>query len=83
VFNRAVSWAQNLKVVAWVALQSQNRGLKDWLLMQCIKQSSTLKISPKREKQSPRIVFRYGKQDQQIFNYIKMRTFTKKIIKKL
>jgi hypothetical protein len=83
VFNRAVSWTQNLKVVAWVALQSQNSGLIKWLLMQCIKQSSTLRTSPKREKPSPRIVFRCGKQDQQIFDFLKMRDLTKKIIKKL
>ncbi|MEX2739273.1 MAG: hypothetical protein Q6356_009430, partial [Candidatus Wukongarchaeota archaeon] len=54
-----------------------------WLLMQCIKQSSTLRISSKGEKPSPRIVFRSGKQDQQISNYLKMCTLTKKIIKKL
>ena len=83
VFNRAVSWAQNLKIVAWVGLQSQNRGLIKWLLMQCIKQSSTLRISSKREKPSPRIVFRHGKQDKQINNFLKMRTLIKKIIKKL
>ena len=82
VCNRAVSWAKNLKIVAWVALLSQNRGLIKWLLMQCIKQSSTLRISPKREKPSPRIVFRQGKQDQQIENFLRMRTLTKKIIKK-
>jgi hypothetical protein len=83
IFNRAVSWARNMKVVAWVGLQSQNRGLIKWLVMQCIKQSSTLRISLKHEKPSPRIVFRCGKQDQQIFDFLKMRDLTKKIIKKL
>jgi len=83
VFNRSVSWTQNLNVVAWVGLHSQNSGLIKWLLMQCIKQSSTLRISPKREKPSPRIVFRHGKQDQQISSFLKMRDLTKKIIKKL
>jgi hypothetical protein len=83
VFNRSVSWAKNLNIVAWVGLQSQNRGLIKWLLMQCIKQSSTLRTSPKPEKPSPRIVYRYGKQGQQISNFLKMRQLTKKIIKKL
>ena len=30
--------------------------------MQCIKESSTLRVSPKKEKPSPRIVYRYGKE---------------------
>jgi len=33
--------------------------------MQCIKQSSTLRISSKSVKPSPRIVFRYNEQGEQ------------------
>ena len=60
VFDRPVSWCENMKVVAWVALLSNIRELQRWLLMQCIKQSSTLRVSPKMEKPSPRIVYREG-----------------------
>ena len=83
VFNRSVSWAQNLKVVAWVSLFSHNKGLIKWLLMQCIKQSSTLRISLKGKKPSPRIVFRYGKQDRQIKDFLLFRRQIKGIMKKM
>ena len=83
IFNQTVTWTQNMRTVAWVALHSKNKGLLKWLLMQCIKQSSTVRISPKREKPSPRIVYRHGKQDQQIKDFIEYRQIIKKIIKKL
>jgi hypothetical protein len=83
VFNRKVSWSENMRIVAWVSLQSHNRGLIKWFLMQCIKQSSTLRVSNKREKSSPRIVFRFGKQEQQIKCFVKNRYLIKQIIKKL
>jgi hypothetical protein len=73
VFNREVSWSENMRIVAWVALQSRNQGLLKWFLMQCIKESSTLRISTKRQKPSPRIVFRYSKEDHQIKHFLKDR----------
>ena len=30
VFNREVSWAENVKIVAWVTLLSHNKGLQKW-----------------------------------------------------
>jgi hypothetical protein len=51
--------------------------------MQCIKESSTLRVSEKREKASPRIVFRYGKQDKQIKGFLDFRDFIKRIERKL
>jgi len=83
VFDRCVSWSENLRVVAWIALHSQNRGLIKWLIMQCIKQSSTLRISDKKEKLSPRIVYRYGKEDDQIISFLEYRKLIKRIIRKL
>ena len=77
IFNRPVSWIKNMHIVAWGALLSGKEKMKTYNLLQWIKQSSTLRISPKREKPSPRIVYRYGKQDRQIFNYLKSRTLTK------
>jgi hypothetical protein len=81
VFDRAVSWSENMGVVAWVALQSHNRGLNRWFLMQCIKGCSTLRVSLKREKPSPRIVFRSGKQEKQVKEFMKTRRIVKKIVK--
>jgi len=83
VFNRPVSWSQNLRVIAWVTLQAHNQGLLKWLQMQCIKRSSTLRVSPKGDKASPRIVFRCGKEGQQIANFIEFRQLIKQIIRKL
>lgn len=83
VFNRKVSWAENLRVVAWIALLSHNLELQRYCLMQCIKTSSTLRVSTKGEKPSPRIVFRLGKQDQQLKDFVRNRHLVKEIIKKL
>jgi len=51
--------------------------LKDYLAMQCIKRSSTLRISSKENKQSPRIVFRYGNQDSAIKTSLIMENFSR------
>jgi len=72
-----------MKIVAWVSLQCNNPMLEKWFLMQCIKEGSTLRVSPKRDKPSPRIVFRYGKENGQIESFLKYRELTKNIIRKL
>ena len=58
VFNRPVSWSENMSIVAWVSLLSHKETLKKWLEMQCIKKASTLRVSPKKEKSAPRVVCR-------------------------
>jgi hypothetical protein len=79
VFNREVSWSENMRIVAWVALLSNNPMIQRWFLMQCIKQGSTLRVSPKVGKPSPKIVFRYGKQDKQVREYLSYRRLAKNI----
>jgi hypothetical protein len=71
VFNRRVDWAENMRIVAWVALHSGNEGLRRWHMMQCIKMKSTLRIGPKLEKPSPRIVKRKGKQKDRISEFLR------------
>ncbi len=83
VFNRPVSWSENMRIVAWLSLLSGNKKLKKYFLMQCIKESSTLRVSNKGEKPSPRIVFRFGKQDKQIEEFLSFRTEIKRIIRKM
>jgi len=83
VFDRPVTWAENMGVVAWVALQSRNEGLTRWLLMQCIKGASTLRVGPKGEKPPPRIVYREGSEDQQVEGFLEYRRVIKRIIRKL
>ena len=79
VFDRRVSWSKNMGIVGWVAVCSRNGKLEDWLAMQCIKGSSTLRVAPKGEKPSPRVVFRYGSQGHQIKGFLKYRRLLKRI----
>jgi hypothetical protein len=78
VFNKTVSWEENGKIMAWVALLSRNAGLRKWKLIQDIKGASTLRISSKGDKTSPRIVFSEGKQDREIVSFKRWRRFIKK-----
>ena len=71
-----------MRVVAWVALLSHSPKLEKYCLMQCIKTSSALRVSSKKEKPSPRIVFRFGKQDEQVKDFMSTRKIIKKIDKK-
>jgi hypothetical protein len=50
---------------------------------QCIKEGSTLRVSAKKEKPEPRIVFRFGSQDNQIADFLAYRKIVKSIIAKL
>jgi len=81
VFDRYVSREENLRVVAWVAILSKSVPLHRYLAMQCIKMSSTLRVSPKGDKPSPRIVFRYGCQDHAIKDFLRYRKLIKRIVK--
>jgi len=83
VLNNTVTWAENMRVVAWVAYLSSNEGLQRWHRMQCIKMKSTLRVSQKNEKKSPRIVKRVGEQDEQIKEFIEIRNQIKNILKNL
>lgn len=82
VFDRAVSWAENMRVMAWVVLLSHNEGLKRYLIMQCIKKCSTVRVSSKGEKSSPRIVYRYGNQNENIREFLENRHLIKEISRK-
>lgn len=82
IFDRTVSWAENMSVVAWVALLSHNRGLMRYLLMQCIKKCSTLRVSSKKGKPSPRVVYRFGNQSENIKEFLKNRKLIVEIKRK-
>jgi hypothetical protein len=81
VFNRPVLWSENIRIVAWVSLLFRSEKMKTFFIMQCIKESSTLRVSTKGEKPSPRIVFRFGKQDKQIKEFLLSRREIKRIIR--
>jgi hypothetical protein len=79
VFDRYVSREENLAIIAWVGILSKSIPLLRYLAMQCIKMSSTLRVAPKNEKPSPRIVFRYGSQDHAIKDFLEYRQLIKRI----
>ena len=80
IFNHMVDWAENMSIVAWVSLQSNNQNMLRYLRMQCIKKSSTLRVGPKGEKIPPRIVYSEGKEDEQISFFLKHRRLVKRIL---
>lgn len=77
VFNRPVTWRENVHIMSWVAIESQLLKLKDYALMQGIKESSTLRIGPKGDKPRPRIVGRFGNQDKEINEFLNYREMYK------
>lgn len=83
VFNRSVCWSENMRIVGWVTLLSHKPKLEKWFVMQCIKQGSTLRVSTKKEKCSPRVVFRYGRQDKQIDGFLTYRRLIKRFVRRL
>jgi len=74
MFNKSVSWKRNINIVARIinSLRYEYNIMK-WFTLQCIKQSSTLRMSEKGDKLSPRIITIVGKQDKEIKNYLDFR----------
>lgn len=70
VFNRTVTWEENLNIICWASymVRKEKGGIKSmgWVIMQGIKKSSTLRISTKFKKPRPRIIYKEGKQDNEI-----------------
>jgi hypothetical protein len=83
VFDKKVSWSENVRIMAWVCLISKHEALTKWFLLQCVKKESTLRASQKYNKPEPRIVFRYGSQDGMIAEFLAYRKIVKNIIAKL
>ena len=81
VFNRYASQEENKSVIAWVAIVSKNNSMLRYLAMQCIKGASTLRISGKNDKPSPRIVYRLGEQNRAIQDFLRYRKIIKEIYK--
>lgn len=84
IFNRkAKSYEYNCKVMAWIAIISKNVEVKNYALMQIRKGTSTLRISHKGEKPSPRTVYYEGDQGGQIQVFLENRRIIKDIVKKI
>jgi hypothetical protein len=78
VFDRSVSWKENVEIMSWVSLMVEGRRLKNcpltkYALMCGIKTVSCLRIGKKKEKPSPRTVFKSGKQNNEIEHYLEFK----------
>jgi hypothetical protein len=81
VFNRRVSWVENTQIMAWVSMESHNVKLKDYVLMQILKGSSTLRLSNKGKKPFPKPVFQFGNRDKQIAEFLDTKRFVEDFLK--
>ena len=79
VFDRDVDWIENMRIMCWVASESKIQALKDYVLMQGIKESSTLRVVPKGDKPSPRLVRRFGSQSGRVKVFLDERREIKRI----
>ncbi|MGD0495708.1 MAG: hypothetical protein ABSB28_06670 [Candidatus Bathyarchaeia archaeon] len=77
-----VDWSRNVHVMNWVALESGNENLQKYVRMQCLKETSTLRMSRKGKKPIPKIVFRYGLQDKMIKKHLGNRSFILNFLRK-
>lgn len=82
VFNRKVSAMENHSILAWLSLYLKDEKLTLWFHMQCIKQSTTLRIGFKGNKKPSKIVFRYGNQDKMIKEFLDNRQFILNFLKR-
>ena len=82
IFDRKVKWDLNVKVMASVSLWSHVEGLKDYVIMQAVKGTSTVRLLGKG-KGSPKPVFSYGSQKGQIRVYLETRRFILDSLKKM
>ncbi|MFX0199610.1 MAG: hypothetical protein ACFFCW_26100 [Candidatus Hodarchaeota archaeon] len=86
VFDRPVRWKTNVRIMNWVALLSGNPNFQRYVHMQCIKGTSTVRISGKkgkRVKPVPKVVFRFGRQERQIKKFLETRKFVLDSLKRI
>jgi len=78
VFNRSVSWKENVEIMSWASITIEGKQLKKcpltkYVLMCGIQTVSCLRISKKNKKPRPRTVFKFGKQNNEIKNYLQFK----------
>lgn len=75
IFNQEISKDNIDAYLAWLCLEVNDYNLTKWYIMQRIKQTYTLRIGFKGNKNPPKIVFRYGNQDKMIKEFLDNRDF--------
>lgn len=81
VFDHYVSWEDNVSAMGWFSVLSHNPKVKDYVIMQGIKGSSTLRVVGREGKLMPGVVFRCGEQNDAIKGFLKWRRRIKRIDK--
>ena len=79
IFDRPVSWSENLSIVSNVYLWVGSRDLNRWLVMQCRKQTSTIRCTPKGNKPTPTNIELKGRRDNKITNFLEEEKMIKNI----
>jgi hypothetical protein len=84
VFNRKIKSVSELhSIIAWLCLQTKDWNLIMWFLLQCIKQTLTLRMGFKGKKKPPEIIYRYGKQDKMIKEFEDNQNFILESLEKM
>jgi hypothetical protein len=81
VFNRKVSFNELNSILAWLCLLTKDNNIIEWFLLQMIKGTYTLRHGFKGRKKPPKIVYRYGNQDNQIAKFLANREFILNFLK--
>jgi hypothetical protein len=79
VFDRSVTWIENMHIMCWVASESRILALKNYVLMQGIKESSTLRIGNKGKKSFPRIILCHGENCNEVAKFLLKRAKIKQL----
>lgn len=74
IFNKPLTWRVALQVIfSAEPCRKRYHNRLSWAEMQAKKGAATLRIGPKCRKKSPYSVFKVGKQDKEIKDYLKLK----------
>jgi len=83
IFNRKMRSVSELhSILAWICLQTKDWDLIMWFLLQCVKQTVTLRTGFKGKTRPPKEVCRFGKQDKMIKEFEDNRQFILNFMKR-
>ena len=80
VFDKSVSWERNVEIMNWASLVCHSESLSKYVVMQCIKRSSTLRLSSKGDKPPPQLIYQYGSIDGKVREFLETRELVLNIL---
>jgi hypothetical protein len=75
VFNKPLTLKEINSILAWLCLELKDENLTKWFFMQLQKPTYTLRHGFKGDKRPPVIVWRHGKQNKKIKEFLENRNF--------